>query len=187
MVTVMSLWLPVLVSAVAVFFVSWLIHMVLKYHKNDFKAVPDETGLMDAVRKFNIAPGDYCVPRARGMEDMKDPAFIEKWNKGPVFLMTIYPPGPFSMGKSLTLWFIYCVVMSVFAAYVAGRTVPAGSAYLAVFRVAGTVAFAGYALALWQTWIWYKRGIGTVIKQNIDGLVYGLVTGGVFGWLWPGM
>jgi hypothetical protein len=26
---------------------------------------------------------------------------------------------------------------------------------------------------------------GTTIKEVIDGLVYGLLTAGTFGWLWP--
>jgi hypothetical protein len=187
MVTVMSLIVPVLVSAVVVFLASWLVHMLLKYHKNDFKKAPNEDGIMDALRKFNIPPGEYMVPRCDTMKEMKEPAFIDKLNKGPVLIMTVMPNGPFRMGKSLAMWFIYCVVVSVFAAYVAGRALPAGSAYLDVFRFAGTVAFVGYTLALWQDTIWYKRTPSTTIKHTFDGLVYGLLTGGVFGAMWPGL
>jgi hypothetical protein len=185
MVTVLSLWLPVLVSAVVVFLVSWVLHVVLKYHHNDFKSVPNEDGVMAALRPFNIPQGEYCVPRAGSMKAMKDPAFIDKLNKGPVLLMTVMPNGPFNMGKSLGLWFVYCLVVSVFAAYIAGRALPAGSEYRDVLRFAGCVAFVGYALALWQDAVWYKRTPSTVVKQTFDGLVYGLVTGGVFGWMWP--
>jgi hypothetical protein len=187
MVTVVSLWMPVLISAVLVFLASWLVHMLLKYHKNDFKKMPNEDAVMDALRKFNIPQGEYCVPRADSMKAMKEPAFIDKLNKGPVFLITIMPNGPFKMGKSLSLWFVYCLVVSVFAAYVTGRAIPAGSEYLTAFRFAGTVAFAGYTLALWQDVIWYYRTPSTAIKHTIDGLIYGCVTGGVFGWLWPSM
>ena len=187
MVTVMSLWLPILLSAVAVFFVSWLIHMFLKYHSNDFKKMPNEDAVMDALRKFNIPLGEYMVPRCDNMKQMKEAAFIDKLNKGPVFLMTVMPNGPFSMGKSLGAWFVYCAVVSVFAAYITGRALPAGSLYLEVFRFAGCVAFTGYVLALWQDAIWYKRTLSTVVKHTIDGLIYGLVTGGVFGSMWPKM
>ncbi len=187
MVTVMSLWLPILLSSVAVFLLSWIVHTVLKYHQNDFKKVPNEDAVMDAIRKFNIPPGEYCVPRAANMKEMKDPAFIERWNRGPVFLMNVYPPGPFKMGKTLALWFIYCVVTGVFAAYITGRALPAGTPYLEVFRFAGCVAFIAYVMALWQGAIWYKRAGSTVLKQTFDGLLYGLVTGGFFGAMWPGM
>jgi hypothetical protein len=33
--------------------------------------------------------------------------------------------------------------------------------------------------------IWYNRSLRATVKATIDGLVYGLVTAGVFGWLWP--
>jgi hypothetical protein len=89
------------------------------------------------------------------------------------------------MSRSLVGWFLYSLVIGVFAAYVAGRALPAGAPYLAVFRFAGVSAFLGYALALWQMPIWYGRSSVTTLKASVDGLVYALVTGGVFGWLWP--
>jgi hypothetical protein len=68
---------------------------------------------------------------------------------------------------------------------VAGRTVPAGTEYLHVFRVTGTVAFAGYGLALVQDSIWYGRRWGSTVKSLVDSLIYALLTAGSFGWLWP--
>ena len=62
-----SLLLPILLSAAFVFVVSSIIHMLLPYHKGDYKKVPDEAGVMDALRPFNLAPGDYSVPRADSM------------------------------------------------------------------------------------------------------------------------
>jgi hypothetical protein len=185
MVTVISLWLPILVSAVAVFLVSWILHMLLKYHSNDFKKVPNEDAVQEALRKFNIPQGEYMLPRCDNMKQMKEPAFLDKLNKGPVMLMTVMPNGQFNMGKTLGLWFVYCLVVSVFAAYITGRALPAGSPSMAALRFAGCVAFVGYTLALWQNWIWYKRSTSTVIKQTFDGLVYGLVTGLIIGYMWP--
>src|SRR5712671_2292727 len=89
MVSIPSLWLPILLSAVAVFVASSLIHMVLKYHRSDYGKVPAEDEVMDALRKFNIPPGDYLVPCAGGPEAHKDPAFQEKIKKGPVLMMTV--------------------------------------------------------------------------------------------------
>ncbi len=67
----------------------------------------------------------------------------------------------------------------------AGRALPPGAHYLAVFRFAGATAFIGYSLALWQDSIWYKKQLSTTLRNTFDGLVYGLLTGGTFGWLWP--
>jgi hypothetical protein len=80
---------------------------------------------------------------------------------------------------------VYTVLVGLFAGYVAGLALGPGADYRPVFRVTSTVAFAGYALALWQDVIWYGRSSTTVSKATFDGLVYALVTGGVFGWLWP--
>lgn len=185
MVPLGSLLLPMFVSAVVVFFLSWLIHMVLKYHKNDFVKLSNEDGVMDALRRFEIPAGDYMVPCGTGPGSMKDPAFMEKLKKGPVVVMTVLPGGSWGMGKSLAQWFVFCLVVSLFAAYIAGHALPAGSDYLEVFRFAGCTAFAGYGLAQAQDSIWYKRKWSTTFKNMFDALLYGLFTGGVFGSMWP--
>lgn len=185
MITIDMLWLPILLSAVFVFLVSSVIHMALPWHKGDYSKVPNEDKVMDALRPFAIPPGDYMMPRASSMKDMGSPEFTEKMKKGPVMIFTVVPNGPATMGKSLTLWFLYSVLVGFFAAYVTGRTLAAGADYLEVFRYIGTTAFLGYSLALLQTSIWYRRAWSTTIKSMIDGLIYALVTAGVFGWLWP--
>lgn len=184
-VPIMSLWLPILVSAVLVFVASSIFHMVLPWHKNDFKPVPDEDKVMAALRPFNIPPGEYSMPRPADMAAMKSPEFQEKLKNGPVAMLTVLPNRAFNMGPALAKWFIYCVVVAIFAAYVAGRAVGAGAEYLPVFRFAGVTAFVGYNLAMWQATIWAGRSASTMLKHTVDGLVYGLLTGGAFGWLWP--
>jgi hypothetical protein len=185
MVPVMSLGIPILVSAVIVFVASSIIHMVLPFHRNDLQKLAKENEVMDVLRRFNIPPGDYLVPHAGSPAGMKKPEFLEKMKKGPIVLMTIAPGGPPSMGTSLLLWFLYSVVVSVFAGYIASRALGPGANYLAVFRFVGASAFMGYSLALLQNSIWYKRNWGTTLKTTFDGLVYGLLTAGTFGWLWP--
>jgi hypothetical protein len=186
MVPIMSLWIPILLSAVIVFVASSLIHMFLPYHRNDFRKVPAEDEVMEALRRFEIPPGDYVIPRASSGKEMRAPEFVEKANKGPVAFMTVMPSGIPGMAKNLVLWFIYCVVVGIFAAYIAGRALGPGADYTAAFRFAGCTAFVGYALALWQNSIWYRRAWTTTLKATFDGLIYGLLTGGTFGWLWPG-
>jgi len=185
MVPLMALWLPVLVAAGIVFVASSIMHMMLPYHHSDFRKLPSEDEVMAALRKFNIPPGDYMVPCAGSPKAMSSPEFIERMNQGPVATMTVMRSGRPSMGGSLVQWFLYCVVVGVFAAYIAGRALGPGAHYLAVFRFAGCTAFVGYSLALWQNSIWYKRRWAVTLKSTIDGLIYGLLTAGVFGWLWP--
>ncbi len=185
MVSIASLWLPILLSAVLVFIASSIIHMVLPYHHNDFKKVPDEDRVMDALRPFNIPPGEYVLPCAGGPAGMKTPEFQEKVVKGPVAFMTVLPPGMPGMTGSLVQWFVYCIIVGGLAAYVAGRALAPGAAYLEAFRFSGTAAFLAYGVALWQNSIWYKRAWSTTLKSTFDSLIYALLTAGSFGWLWP--
>jgi len=185
MVSIISLWLPILLSAVAVFLVSSVIHMVFQYHKNDFVKLPSEDQVMDDLRKANIPPGDYHFPRAKDMKDMNSPEFIEKMKRGPVGFMTIMENTPPKMGKQLFLWFIYSIIVGIVAGYIAGIQLAPGTHYLLVFRITGTAAFAGYSLAILQNSIWYKRSWAATLRSMFDGLIYALFTAGVFGWLWP--
>lgn len=185
MVPIVSLWLPILLSAVFVFVASFLVHMVFRYHTNDFKKLPNEDGVADALRKLNIPAGEYILPHASSPKEMNSPEYLEKVKKGPGAILTLWPGGRPSMTANLVQWFIFSVVVGVFAAYVAGRALGPGAHYLAVFRFVGVTAFACYSIAGWQNSIWYKRSWSTTLKNTFDGLVYGLLTAGTFGWLWP--
>lgn len=179
-----ALWLPILLSAVIVFVVSSIIHMATPWHKGDYPKMPNEAKFMDALRPLAIPPGDYMVPRASSMEEMRSPEFAEKMKKGPVIMLTVMPVGS-GMVRQLVLWFVYSAVIALFAAYVAGRVLPVGAAYIQVFRFAGVTAFLGYSGALWQMSIWYRRAWSTTIRSTLDGLLYALLTAGTLGWLWP--
>ena len=179
-----ALWLPILLSAILVFLASSVIHMASPWHKSDYPKLANEQQVMDALRPLAIPPGDYFVPRPANREEMRSPAFAERVRQGPVVVFTVLP-GELSMARNLALWFVYCVVVGVFAAYIAGRALPPGVPYLQVFRFAGATAFIGYSVALWQMSIWYRRAWAATIKSTIDGLIYACLTAGAFGWLWP--
>jgi hypothetical protein len=185
MTSLVMLWLPILLSAVAVFIASSIIHMALPWHKSDYPKMPNEGAVIDSLRPLAIPPGDYMVPGCDNMTEMRTPEFKDKLNRGPVMIVTVMPNGPFSMGRNLSLWFIYCLVIGVFAAYVTGRALPPGADHAKVLQIAGATAFIAYALGIWQMTIWYQRSLVTTMKSTIDGIVYGLLTGGVFAWLWP--
>ena len=183
-VSLSALWLPIVLSGVIIFVASSIMHMVLPYHRSDYKQLPDEEKLLTALRPSNPKHGLYVFPYATH-ETMKSPEMMEKYKQGPVGLVTIIPSGAPRMGKFLTQWFVYCLVVSFFVAYLTGLTVAAGTPYLAVFRVAGTAAFFAYGLGHLSDGIWKGQLWGNTIKEVIDGLIYALLTAGAFGWLWP--
>ena len=182
---ILSLLIPIVLSAVIVFVVSSIIHMASPWHRNDYPKLPNEDQLRSVLRPLNIPPGDYMIPRPTGKEEMRSPEFAEKVRQGPNMVVTFLPNGPFSMKSNLVQWFLYALVVSVFAAYVAGRALPPGSPYLSVFRFVGVTAFIAYSVALWQMSIWYRRSWAITAKASVDGLIYALLTAGTFGWLWP--
>lgn len=186
MVPLASLWLPTLLATVAVFFVSFLAHMVLKYHNTDFAKLPNEDEILAALGRHNIPVGEYMFPHHGGASNpMKDPAFLEKRNRGPAGLMAVMPTPMPGLGGYLVQWFVFALVVSVFAAYLGGRALPAGADGTEIVRFTGTVAFAGHGLALVHDSIWFGRRWSTTAKNLVDALAYGIVTGLVFCWLWP--
>jgi hypothetical protein len=180
-----ALWLPILVSSAFVFVASSIIHMALQFwHRSDYGRMPQEDKVMEALRPLSIPPGDYMVPNCANMAEMRTPKFKEKQKNGPVFVATVMPNGPFGVGKSLLLWFLYLLVVNYLSAYVACHALPCDARYMKVFRIVGMTSFLGYSGALWQMSIWYRRSWVTTIKSSIDGLLYAAVTAGTFGWLW---
>ncbi len=180
-----TLWLPILVSAVIVFIASSALHMLPLWHKSDFPAVPDQDRAADAIRPLGIPPGEYMMPRAANMAEMKTPAFEERMNKGPIMMMTVLPNRKPGMGKPMALWFIYCVIVSFFAASVAGAALPPGAPHGTIWHFAAAIAFIAYAVGLWQDSIWYWRSWTLTLKSTVDGLIYAVITGAEFVWLWP--
>jgi len=182
-VSLMSLWLPMVLSAVVVFIASSLIWMVLKYHDTEWKKLPDEEGARAALR--GASTGQYGVPHAASAADRNSPEWQEKYREGPVAMLYVMPHGSLAMGKQLSQWFVYCLLASFLVAYVTSVALTAGAEYLSVFRISGTVAVLTYAGAAPMRAIWFGNTWSSAIKDTLDGLIYGLLTAGVFGWLWP--
>ncbi len=185
MVSIFSLWIPILLSAVIVFVASSLVHMLFRYHANDFHKLPDEGMVADALRKSNVAAGQYMLPYAETPREARSAEFRQKLEKGPGAMLTVWPAGRPSMVSNLVQWFVYSIVIGIFAAYVATRALGPEAHYLEVFRFVGFTAFVCYTVAGWQDSIWFRRSWGTTIRNTLDGLIYALLTAGTFGWLWP--
>lgn len=181
-----DLWLPIVVSAVFVFVVSSIIHMFLPIHKGDYRKLPAEDKVMTELRNQGVTPGVYMFPKTDNPKDMKSPEYLEKFKKGPVGLLTVIPAGSTpGMAKNLVQWCLFCLLISAFAAYIGGKLIPAGADYRTVFRWTGTIAILGYSASSISESIWMGRPWKITWKHVCDGIVYGLVTAGTFGWLWP--
>ena len=185
MVSLAALWLPILLSAVFVFIASSIVHMVLAYHNRDYTKLPNEDAVRAAIRAGNPEPRQYIIPYCANMKDMSGPEMQQKMQEGPLAVLNLKPPGAISMGPSLTQWFVFALIISFATAYVASRSLTAGTDYLHVFRIVGTVAWLAYAGGQIPGAIWMGKPWPVASKEVLDGLIYGLVTAGTFGWLWP--
>jgi hypothetical protein len=180
-----SLWLPVLVSAIVVFVASSIVHMVLKYHKADYRGLPNEDAVREALGKGDPAPGIYLTPYVADMKQMNEPAIKEKFEKGPVATLTVRPKGAPAMPKYLASWFVFCGLVSFAAASVARHTLHAGDDGMLVMRVTGTVAFSAYALSHISDSIWEGKPWSNTGRAILDGAIYAVLTGLSFRLLWP--
>jgi hypothetical protein len=186
MVPLVDLWLPIVVSGVVMYFAGFVAWMLLPHHRSDWRRLPDEDGfLADLKRQDAPAPGQYTFPHCGDPSQMKDPAWQQKLKEGPAGFLVLFPRGGQNMVKNMVLYILYCMAISLFAAYVASHCLSPGASYLEVFRVVGTAAMLGYAGALPSNAIWFGRSWSSTIKEMLDGVVYGLLTAGIFGWLWP--
>lgn len=185
MVTIGALWLPILLSAALVLVASAVVWMVLPHHKGDFGGLPNEEAVRRTLAEADLSPGQYTIPHAATREEHASPDHRRKLEEGPVAFLTVLPRRDPGMKKQLLLSFLFYVGVGIVAAYLAGRTLAPGAEYLEVFRVTGTVAWVAYGAAYVQEGIWFGRPWSFVFKNLLDALLYGLLTAGVFGWLWP--
>jgi hypothetical protein len=178
-----EIWLPILLAGIAVFVVSSVIWAVIQYHGSDWQPLADEDAARSALQG-NTA-GQYAIPYAAGNKDRASEEWQAKFRDGPVAMITVVPNGNANMASQLVQWLVWCVIISLFVGYVAASTLTAGAEYLKVFQVTSTVAFLAYGGMAGMRKIWFGQPFGSAVKDLVDALAYGLVSAGIFGWLWP--
>lgn len=186
MTELLQLWLPIIVSAAVVFIASGLAWMVLPHHKPDWKTLPDQEGVLEKLRAMNLPPAQYMFPCCADSKAMKDPEFKKMWEAGPHGTLLIRASKP-SFGMNLLLVFIFYLVVGIFVGYVGTVALDAGAPFRTVFRITGTVAVIAYVFGGIPNAIFFGRSARSVLMDIIDGVVYGLLTGLIFAWLWPAL
>ncbi|MEP6939030.1 MAG: hypothetical protein ABI846_04650 [Rudaea sp.] len=185
MITLVQLWLPIVLAASFVFVASSIVHMVLQWHKSDYRGCANEEEVRAALGKSLSAPGIYLVPYCNDMKQMASPEMQAKFREGPVAKVILRAGMSPSMGKPLGQWFAFCVLVSLFCAGIASHGLPAGAATINVFSTIGMAALMGYGFYTIPHGIWWGQPWSAVLKDLADGLLYALVTAGTFAWLWP--
>jgi hypothetical protein len=180
---VLPLWLPILLSAAAVWIVSAVVWMALPHHKNDFIGLPDEDAFIDFVRKSGIEPGNYIFPDFRDRAAMQSEKIGKILKEGPVGHLSVWPT-PLTMGSKMVATFIVYNVVSTLIAYLTRVALPGAAPFAKVFQVAATAGVLAYCFASIPNALWFGAYKRTIVASIIDGIVFGLITGAIFACLW---
>jgi len=180
---IFAVCVPLIVAAVLVFITSSLIHMVFKWHQSDYAELGNEDEVRAALRK--AAPGQYVIPFCKDMKDAGAPQMQAKFAEGPVGMLLLRPSGLPKIGKNLAQWFALNLLVAATAACVAASSLGAGANAHRVFHVTALVSFIAYAAGSISDAIWKGLPWKSVFKDVLDALIFGLVSGAAFAWLWP--
>jgi hypothetical protein len=178
----LALWRPILLSTLFVFVASNLMWMALPFwHAKDYGRLRNEDevlkGLADAPSGQFVVP---CLDWKTATPEQQAEA-----QKGPMGFLILRNPGTFSFPGALAKYALYTLGMVALVAYLAGLALPPGAHYMKVFRVVSTAGVLAFSFGDLPAAIWYGKPGKVALKQVVDGLIYGLLMGGTFGWLWP--
>lgn len=184
-VSLTSLWLPILLATVAAWIASILIHLLLKLHDNDYQPLSNEDEVATAIRNGQPTKGIHNIPFSVDMKELANETMQAKFKKGPVAFVTIFDNGLPAMGKLVLQQVLYFLFGMILIGYCASLAIAPNADYLVVFRVVSAIGFLTFGWALIPMSIWYGHLWSTTMKYLFDALVYGLLAAGVFAWLWP--
>jgi len=176
----LGLWLPIVVTAVVLFFASFVAWMILPHHFGDRSKLDKENEFMDHLRDLNVQPGNYLFPYAASGKEMGSQEHQKRYAKGPRGTINIYSMP--NTGANLFCTLLFFLVTATIIGYVAWEALegwdPAKVTFLKVFQIVGAVGVLTYSSAGILNGIWFKKKLVTDI---VDGIVYGIITGLIFG------
>lgn len=180
-VELISLWLPILLTTVMLFFSGFICWMVLPNHKPDWKKLPNETEFLHKMAEWDIPKGNYAYPYAMDKESMEGENAKKAIEQGTFGTIQAWGGQP-SMGNNLLCQVGFLFVTNFCLAYLATLGVAPGADFMTVFRFVATAAFLTFTAAVVPGAIWFKNRITGHI---IDGVIQAAIAGAVFAWLWP--
>lgn len=185
MVSLASLWLPILLGAVAVFVTSSLVHMVFRWHNSHYLKFSNEDEVRAAINRGQAGPGHYVLPWCIEGKDMGTPEMQQKYKDGPIGHVFIAASGVPNLGKHLGSWFALALGISVLSAYIAEHASPAGAAFGDVLRIVWATGLLAYGAGPVMDAIWHARPGRETLLDLLDALIYGASMALPFALLWP--
>jgi hypothetical protein len=182
MISLTTLWLPIVLSTVAVFIASNILWMALPFwHRRDYGKLPDERPILDALS--NAASGQYIAPFVNWSKLPKEER--EAMQKRPMALVLVRNPAKFAFPAALSMWIVYLLLITILIAWIPAATLSAGAPYADVFCIVFAATILAHSFGSVSDSIWYGKPWSVTVKEIVDGIIYGLVTAALFAWLWP--
>jgi hypothetical protein len=175
-----ALWIPILISAVALQIASTIAWTVSPHHNGDWRKLPNEVDVMSALRKAGTPTGNYVFPFMKHGPELKSKEFQEMFQAGPRGVITFWDIP--NMGANIFWTFVFFLITVFTIGYVGYASLGPGASFARVFQVVGTIAILTYSAAGIPNAIWFKSPI---VTNLVDGVVYGLIVGTIFAFLWP--
>jgi hypothetical protein len=185
----LALWLPVILSTVAVFLIGGCAWLDLPHHRSHLQRLPDESAERSLLR--GLEPGRYRIPHSAGATDLRDRAFRQRYEEGPVGTLTLERQGRVGVGRRLGFTLAWHLVITCTTAWLLGRSwglypwagmpVPA----MDVFVMASGLTFGFHAFGLFPEAIWFSKPWRRIGWDVVDSGLYAFVTGGIFMLCWP--
>ena len=180
-----GLWIPIVVSSLAVLGASCVVHVFIAQRLRNWKTLPEEDATVEQLQKSGTGPGFYVFPgtqnRASGASEESR---LHRMESGPWGTANIRARQP-SIGKALVQSFTFCLVTSILVAYLGTLALSPGDDFSRVFQVIGTAGILAYAFGGIPNAIWLGLDFRSAVLDVVDGIFCGLITGAVFGILWP--
>ena len=120
---------------------------------------------------------------AASKQEQGSKEYAEKYKAGPRGLLDVYDMPSMPMNMLCTV--VFFLITSAVIGYITLVACPLGdenTTFMKVFRVAGTIGILTHASSGILNGIWFKKRLFTDI---IDGIVFGLILGLIFAFLWP--
>lgn len=181
-----DLWLPILASAVAVWIASALAWMAIGHHKNDQKRLPPaaEDAMTALIKSTPITPGVYAFPHQTDCSKMSAEEKKRIMSgEMPMGMLRVW--GKMSMASPMIMTFIVNLVIGVVIAFLCLGVMGKGTEFKVVLHTAGLAAILAHTGASVCNDIWFQESRRAMATKLIDGVVYGVIVGLVFAWLWP--
>ncbi|QDU59129.1 hypothetical protein [Aeoliella mucimassa] len=178
----LDLWLPIVLTGVATHIASTIAWTALKHHDPEWNKLPVEDDLLDFVDAKQVSPQQYLFPYCDDMKEMGTPEFKEKLRTRCTGMLVLWKRPP-HMGKAIASTLTYFLVVAILTGYVASIAFAPGASRIDVFRLVFTVGVLCHAFSPLPFVFWFPR---KYVLEMVDGVVYALVTAGIFAGLWPG-